>query len=61
MARHRTFNPDRVGSIPTSPTSFRACHLTGEGTGFLNLRSRFESVQAHQSGRVVQGIRASVF
>ncbi len=32
-----------------------ACHLTGQGTGFLNLRSRFDPVQALQSGRVVQG------
>src|ERR1022692_4413653 len=46
MARHRTFNPARVGSSPTAPTNAGARRPRDQGTGLLNRQWQFESARA---------------
>src|ERR1039457_5117077 len=48
MARHRTFNPARVGSSPTAPTNAGARRPRDQGTGLLNRGWQFESARALQ-------------
>ena len=48
MARHRTFNPARVGSSPTAPTNAGARRPRDQGTGLLNRQWQFESARALQ-------------